>query len=324
MKIDSASQLNELIKSHLQESQNLGKIPLLVVMGPTASGKTALGIVLAQLYHGEIISADSRQVYQQMDIGTAKPTTEELASAKHYLINYCQPDATFTLADFQRVATQLIEQIHTAGQLPILVGGTGLYISAITQNYQLPESHPDLRLREKYEKMAQMKGNQAVHQVLQTLDPATAKNIHPNNLRYVIRAIEIASQTNRPKSTKQGNSAYHPFYLDIDWPRDQLYQRIEKRIDQQIANGLVEETSHLLKMYGRELPALTSLGYQEIGDYLEGEMTLERAIEVFKKNTRNFAKRQLTWFRKFPQVYSIPGGQLKAIIAALRSDQSSR
>lgn len=320
MKIEQASQLKELIEKHLQESQYLKKIPLLAVIGATASGKTALGIALAQNFHGEIISTDSRQVYREMDIGTAKPTTEELASAKHHLIDYCSPDQTFNLADFQKVASQLIQQIAAAGKLGILVGGTGLYISAITQNYQLPESEPDLVLRQKYEKMAKSKGYQAVHAVLKTLDPAAAQKIHPNNLRYVIRAIEIASQTDRPKSAKQGNSPYHTLYLEIDWPREQLYQRIEKRIDQQMAAGLVEETKQLLQKYGRDLPALTSLGYQEIGDYLEGEITLERAVEIFKQNTRNFAKRQLTWFRKFPQVYSIPGGQLKAIISELRTN----
>lgn len=315
--IESAQQLQQLITQHLEESSQLKKIPLLVVIGATAAGKTSLGIALANRFQGEIISADSRQVYRQMDIGSAKPTVAELAQAKHYLINYVDPDDSFTLADFQKISTQLIKQIHITGHLPILVGGTGLYINSITENYQLPDSLPDPFLRRKYEELAKEKGNTAVHQVLQTLDPESALKIHPNNLRYVIRAIEIASQTDRPKQNQKGYSTFHPLYIQIDWPRAELYRRIEKRIDQQLAAGLVEETRQLLSQYGRELPALSSLGYQEIGDYLEGEIPLEQAIETFKKNTRNFAKRQLTWFRKFTQVYSIPGAQLRSLLAEL-------
>jgi tRNA dimethylallyltransferase len=319
MKIEQPPQLKKIISDHLMESQEQKKIPLIAVIGPTASGKTALGIALAQAFNGEIISADSRQIYQEMDIGSGIPTHSELSTVKHHLINYLKPNEIFTLSDFQKVSEQLINQIHQTGKLPILVGGTGLYINAITQNYQLPESEPNQVLRQKYQEIADREGNSAVYKVLQTLDPKAALAIHPNNLRYVIRAIEIASQTDLPRSNKRGNSPYLTLYLQIDWPRAELYQRIESRIEQQIAAGLVAETEALLQKYGRDLPALTSLGYQEIGDYLQGEISLEKAVELFKKNTRNFAKRQLTWFRKIPQVYSVSGENLQQIIANISS-----
>lgn len=319
MKIEQSRQLNQIISTHLQESRQQMKVPLIAVIGPTASGKTALGIAIAQAFNGEIISADSRQIYQEMNIGTAIPNSSELAAIKHYLINQIKPDEVFTLADFQKISDQLINQIHQSGKVPILVGGTGLYINAITQNYQLPESEPNHRLRQKYQQIADQDGNLAVYKILQILDPKAALGIHPNNLRYVIRAIEIATQTDLPKSNKRGNSPYLTLYFQIDWPRAELYRKIEQRIDQQIAAGLIQETQYLLQKYGRELPALTSLGYQEIGDYLQGKISLQKAIEEFKKNTRNFAKRQLTWFRKVPQVYSISGESLSEIIAEISS-----
>ncbi len=312
--IITAAQLTSLIQSHLEESLTQQKIPLLAVIGPTASGKTALGIALARAYHGEIISADSRQVYREMNVGTAKPTLEERAGIPHHLLDCVNPDQIFTLADFQKLANEQIQKIHQAGHLPILVGGTGLYVSAITQNYHLPAATPDLNLRQKYEQLAREQGNEAVHQVLRRLDPQAAHDIHPGNLRYVIRAIEIAMATDAPKQAQKGHSPYHTLYLQVDWPREELYQRIEARIDHQLATGLVEETEALLQKYGRDLPALTSLGYGEIGDFLQGEISLSEATNLFKQKTRNYAKRQLTWFRKFPQVYSIPGNNLKVIL----------
>lgn len=320
MKIEQTQQLKQIIAAHFAESQEQKKVPLIAVIGPTASGKTAFGIALAQAFNGEIISADSRQIYQEMSIGAGVPSEQELASVKHHLISHLKPNEVFTLSDFQKVSGELIDQIHQSGKLPILVGGTGLYINAITQNYQLPESEPNQVLRQKYQRMADQEGNSAVYKVLQALDPKAALSIHPNNLRYVIRAIEVASQTNLPRFDKRGNSPYLTLYLQIDWDRPELYQRIESRIDQQIAAGLVAETEALLQKYGRDLPALTSLGYQEIGDYIQGEISLEKAIENFKKNTRNFAKRQLTWFRKIPQVYSISGEDLSRIITEMSSN----
>lgn len=312
--ITTTTELQQLIRECLADSKAQGKIPLLAVIGPTASGKTTLGIALARAYHGEIISADSRQVYREMNIGTAKPTLEERAGIPHHLLDCINPDQIFTLADFQKLANEQIQKIHQAGHLPILVGGTGLYVSAITQGYQLPAAAPDLNLRQKYEQLARERGNEAVHQVLQRLDPQAARDIHPGNLRYVIRAIEIAMATDAPKQAQKSQSPYHTLYLQIDWPRTELYGRIEQRIEQQLSAGLVEETTALLQKYGRDLPALTSLGYGEIGDFLQGEISLTEATNLFKQKTRNYAKRQLTWFRKFPQVYLIPGNNLEGIL----------
>lgn len=312
--IQSGPALIALVASHLQEAARLKKIPLLVVLGPTASGKTALGIALAECFNGEIVSADSRQIYHDLPIGTAQPSSAEMKEVKHHLIDFIAPDQEFNLAEFQKLARQYIEQIVQRKHLPLLVGGTGLYISAITQNYRLPAGKPDLRLRKRLEKMASEKGKEAVYQILEQLDPQAARSVSPQNLRYVIRAIEIAGQAGDKTPKQEKFSLYHCLYLTIDWPRDLLYRRIEQRIDRQLAAGLIDETKYLLEHYNENLPALSSLGYREIGQYLHGKMGLEESVKLFKKNTRNYAKRQLTWFRKFTQVYSISGTDLNQII----------
>ena len=303
--------------NHCQEASDQNLIPLLAVIGPTASGKTSLGIALARHFNGEIISADSRQIYQEMDIGTAKPTLAEQQSARHHLINLVLPDQTVSLADYQNLANQTIIQISNQNKLPLLVGGTGLYINAVSQNYQLPASTPNQELRQELTQLATQLGNQSVYAKLIELDPQAAASIHPNNLRYVIRAIEVVSQTKQPRSNLLAPSPYHPFYLNIDWPRAELYRRIEERIDLQLSQGLIEETRYLLSKYDRHLPSLSSLGYQEIGAFLREEDTFENAIVKFKQNTRNYAKRQLTWFRKIKSVYSMPGQELSEIINQL-------
>lgn len=305
------------IKEFQKNSAQAKLIPLIAIIGPTASGKTVVAIALAQLLNGEIVSADSRQIYRQMNIGTAKATPAEQDTVKHHLIDIADPDQTISLSEFQRQATAIIKKIHTVGNQPILAGGTGLYINTITQNYQLPDSKPDLKLRVELENFAANFGAEALHQKLQTLDPESAARIHPNNLRYVIRALEIVSQTSRPKSDQRSPSEFATFFISVDWPRDQLYQRINQRIDQQIELGLLEETRQLLSKYPVDLPSLSSLGYQELGQYLRGEVSLEKALEDFKQNTRNFAKRQLTWFRKYRHVYSIDGAILSDFIAEL-------
>jgi tRNA dimethylallyltransferase len=318
--IKSTAGLKQLISRHLRQAVQQKKIPLLVVMGPTASGKTALGIALARALDGEIISADSRQIYRRMSVGTAAPTAAEKQLAKHHLVEFINPDQPFNLSLYQQKATRLIKMIFHRGHLPVLVGGTGLYVSAITENYQLPESVPDLSLRNRLEKLAARKGKLAVHDLLQQLNPQAAAKIHPNNLRYVIRAVEIAAQSGEKLADPSKNptgSEFYPLFITVDWPRDQLYSRIEQRIDQQMQQGLLRETKALLRKYDFSLPSVSSLGYREIGTYLQGLSSLEEALCLFKKNTRNFAKRQLTWFRKFPQVYSVPGDSLKTVCKAL-------
>lgn len=314
--ITNSITLRALLANHLEKAAANGQVPLIVVMGPTASGKTALGIALAKLLNGEIVSADSRQIYRQMDIGTAKPTPTEMAQAKHHLVDFVEPDENYNLARFQKEAASLIHDIHHSGKIPLLVGGTGLYISSVIQNYDLPDSRPDLSLRKKYEEMAKTEGVEKVHQQLAQLNPVTAAAIHPNNLRYVIRALEIAHQATH-KATVSEISPFLSLLITIDWPREELYTRIETRIDQQLEEGLIEETKSLLLRYKPGLPSLTSLGYGEIGRYLRNECSWEDAISAFKQHTRNYAKRQLTWFRRFPQVYSIPGDKLTEILAKL-------
>lgn len=312
-----AADLLKQIEEFQQKSTESGLIPLIAIIGPTASGKTALAITLAQLLNGEIVSADSRQIYREMDIGTAKATAAEQAAAKHHLIDIADPDQTISLSEFQKQATTVIKHIHASGHQPILAGGTGLYISAITQNYQLPDSKPSLKLRSELEQYAKTYGVEALHKKLQDLDPTSAARIHPNNLRYVIRALEINKQTNQPKSDQRAASEFATFFITVEWPREQLYERINQRIDQQMSNGLLEETRQLLSKYPAKLPSLSSLGYQELGQFLREEIPLEKALEDFKQNTRNFAKRQLTWFRKYRHVYSIDGETLSDFIAEL-------
>ena len=310
--------LRTLVTGHLEQAALAGKIPLIVVMGPTASGKTALGIALAELINGEIVSADSRQIYRYMDIGTAKPTPAEIARVKHYLVDFVEPDEEYNLARFQRESTETVKRVHQAGKIPLLVGGTGLYISAVVQNYDLPDSQPDLALRLQYERLAENEGVEAVYRQLALLDPVAADNIHPNNLRYVIRALEIARLASH-KATVAETSPFQSLLIMIDWNREELYARIERRIDEQLKSGLVEETSSLLARYNGGLPSLSSLGYNEIAQYLRGEVSLDVAIAAFKQHTRNYAKRQLTWFRRFPQVYSIPGNKLTEILEELHT-----
>jgi tRNA dimethylallyltransferase len=218
------------------------------------------------------------------------------------------------------MANHVIKQIHQQQKTPILVGGTGLYINAVTQNYLLPEAKPDQQLRNRLTQLADQEGVEAVHHQLQEIDPASAANIHPHNLRYVIRAIEIATHTQKPKSDRLAASPYHTFYITIDWPRDELYQRIDKRIDLQLEHGFLEETRQLLQKYDPALPSLSSLGYQEIGAFLKGETSLEQAVNLFKQNTRHYAKRQLTWFRKTKPVYFVSGNQLTEFIEKLHQE----
>ncbi len=317
--ISSSLQLQAIITDFIQKARESGKIPLIAVIGPTASGKTALGIALAQAYSGEIISADSRQLYTEMNIGTAKPTAEELKAARHHIIDLISPDKPFTLADYQKLANQTILEIHSRHHIPILVGGTGLYINSITQNYTLSDSRPDPTHRAEMEDLAKTQGKEAVHDILAKLDPDSASRIHAHNLRYVIRAIEIARQASRTGQSQTEDSPYLTFYIFIDWPREVLYDRINRRIDRQIEDGLIEETRQLLTKYPDNPPALSSLGYQEIGEYLAGRTTLENAIEEFKKHTRNYAKRQLTWFRKIKSLYSIAGTELAEFISSMQN-----
>ncbi len=298
------SDLLTQLESFLKEPKE--KPPLIIVLGPTASGKTSLSVKLAQKFNGEILSSDSRQIYRYMDIGTDKISQKEMQGIKHYMLDVCDPDRTYTMADFQREATHSIKEILNKGKIPFLVGGTGLYINAIADNYQLDNAPPDPALRTELEQELEEKGAEALHEMLKELDPLSASKIHPNNHHYLIRALEINLKTKQPKSNRRGEPPYETFKIGIDWDREELYEKINSRVDEQIDRGILNEIKTLLaKGYSRNLPAMTGLGYKEFFPYLDGEATLEECLEQLKQNTRNYAKRQMTWFRRDDEIYWI-------------------
>lgn len=286
----------------LKEAKN----PLLVICGPTASGKTSLSLTLAEAFNGEIISADSAQVYRKMDIGTDKVTVDERKRIKHYLIDVRDPDQNFTMADFQREATWSIKEIANKGKLPILCGGTGLYINAIVENFQLQKAPPNEKIREELQVEYEKGGKEALYKMLLDLDPLSAAKIHPNNVRYVARALEIVLQTKKPIEARTGKRIYDVFKIGIEWDREVLYERINKRVDEQIEEGLLNEIKTLLNEgYDGKCQSMQALGYKEYLPYIRGEAALEDCKEQLKQNTRNFAKRQLSWFRKEEDIYWI-------------------
>jgi tRNA dimethylallyltransferase len=272
------------------------KPKLIIILGQTASGKTGLAIKLCQKYNGEIISADSRQIYQEMTIGTAKPNIEELKAAKHHLVDFIQPNYNFTLAEFIKLANQKIIDLHETNKLPILAGGTGLYLSAIVDNYDLPKGKIDLGLRKRLEK----KSNAELVEMLTELDPQSATTIDPNNTRRLIRALEyvIINQKSFIANQAVKQSPYDILQLGIKIDKDILLKRINKRVDLMIEQGLVTEVKDLIAKYDKNLPSLRTIGYQEIIDHLEGKTGLEETIELIKVHTRQYAKRQMTWFKR--------------------------
>ncbi len=297
--------IKEQIQYFLKTSEKEGLPPIIAVFGPTASGKTSLSVELAKALNGEIVSADSRQIYRKMKVATALVTKEETQGVPHHMIEITDPDTPISMAEYREMATQCIEDILSRGKIPFLVGGTGLYISAIIENYEMPKVRPNEKLRQKMEKIAQEKGKEAVHKLLEKLDPEKAKEIHANNLRYVIRAIEILKNKTKQKPTL-GKPKFATFIINLEWPREVLYNRINQRVDQMVNAGLIEEITKLLKNgYDRSLPALTSVGVKEIIPYIEGKTSLEEATELLKKNTRNYAKRQITWSKRYKNAINI-------------------
>ncbi len=305
-------QLFSKIQDFLQEANELQKSPLIALVGPTASGKTALSLEIAKAFKGEIVSADSRQIYKQMDIGTAKISAAEQQGVPHYLLDVVDPSEEFSLADYKRLALKIIQEILRRKHLPIVCGGTGLYINTILENYQIPQVPPQYDLRQKFANYYEEHGPIALHKLLQEHDPEAAARIHPHNVRYVIRALEINIAGNQKKIDQKGEPLFHTLTIGIDWPRDLLYERINKRLDQQMETGLLNEVKTLLmRGYNSKLRSMSSLGYLELITYLKGECSLEEAAENIKKNTRNYAKRQLTWFRRYKDIYWINGLELE-------------
>lgn len=287
---------------------NKGNKPLIILTGPTAVGKTALSIRLAKAVNGEIISADSMQVYKMMDIGTAKITPEEMQDIKHYLIDEFMPDEDFNVVKFKQLALTYMEEIYAKGKIPIIVGGTGFYIQAILNDIDFTETDEDTSYREHLKQVADERGAEFLYEQLKEIDKEATKTIHQNNVKRVIRALEYYHQTGKKISEhneeqKQKESPYNFAYFVLNHDRNILYDRIEKRIDIMMEQGLVGEVSSLYnKGYTKDLVSMQGLGYKEIIDYLEGECTLEEAVYVLKRDTRHFAKRQLTWFKREREV----------------------
>lgn len=284
---------------------NMAKPPLIILTGPTGVGKTDLSIQLAKKINGEIISADSIQVYRHFDIGSAKITPDEMQGVKHYLIDILNPEEEFNIYLFKQYASEAMREIYGKGRIPMIVGGTGFYIQSILYDIDFnSEENEDKTVREKYEHIAEEYGAEYLHGLLRTVDPDSADSIHPNNIKRVIRALEYYEHTGERISVHnereaQKQSPYNFLYFVLNRNRDVLYERINKRVDKMIADGLVDEVKGLLDMgYSRNLVSMQGLGYKEIAAYLEGECSMEDAVELLKRDTRHFAKRQLTWFRR--------------------------
>ncbi|OUN94559.1 tRNA (adenosine(37)-N6)-dimethylallyltransferase MiaA [Blautia sp. An46] len=280
------------------------KKPLIVLTGPTAVGKTSLSIALARAVEGEIISADSMQVYKHMDIGSAKIKKEEMEGIPHYLIDVLEPDEEFHVVRFQEMAQEAMKEIYSKGKIPILTGGTGFYIQAVVKDIDFSQDTEKSSVRERLENLAQEKGGEYLHELLAQRDPESAEKIHPNNIKRVIRALEYYELTGEKISLhneREGEkvSPYNTAYFVLNDHRERLYEKIDRRVDQMLDEGLVEEVRRLAQMgYTRDMVSMQGLGYKEILAYLEGEYSLEEAVYVLKRDTRHFAKRQLTWFRR--------------------------
>ena len=280
------------------------KKPLIVLTGPTAVGKTRLSISLAKAIGGEIISADSMQVYKYMDIGSAKIMPEEMQGVPHYLVDELMPEEEFHIVRFQQMAKDAMEKIYTRGHIPILVGGTGFYIQAVTRDIDFTNAQQDDGYRASLEALVQEKGATYLHQMLAEVDPKSAEVIHENNTKRVIRALEFYHQNQSPISAhnqeqKEHETPYNLAYFVLNVPRELLYKRIDDRIDEMLKEGLLEEVQKLKDMgYHRGMVSMQGLGYKEILAYLDGEYPLEEAVRILKRDTRHFAKRQITWFKR--------------------------
>ena len=277
---------------------------LICICGPTASGKTALSVALAQQLHTEIISADSMQVYRGMDIGSAKVMPEEMQGVDHYLIDVLDPEDEFHVVRFQEMAKAALKEIYAKEQIPIVAGGTGFYIQALLYDIDFTEQEEDADLRERYAKIAREQGNEVLHEMLKKVDPASAEIIHANNVKRTIRALEYFEKTGEPISrhNEQERAKESPYdfrYFVLTDERAHLYERIDRRVDLMLEHGLVEEVKRLrANGYHKGMVSMQGLGYKEILSWLDGEISYEEAVYLLKRDTRHFAKRQLTWFRR--------------------------
>jgi tRNA dimethylallyltransferase len=283
----------------LEDNIKNDKPKIVVICGPTASGKTALGIKVAQQANGEIISSDSMQIYKDMDIGTAKPTPEERAQAVHHLVDFVSPDQRYSVADFKKDATEKIEDILSRGKLPIIVGGTGLYVNSLIHNIEYKEEITDIEYRNELEKV----DLETLYKQAQEIDPEAAAKVSQNDRKRITRILEIYHTTGKTKTQMEAESRkevkydYKIFVLTPE--RDKLYERINLRVDLMMQAGLVDEVKQLLQKYNEFPTAMQGLGYKEVKEYLDGEITEEEMVEKIKQESRHYAKRQLTWFRQY-------------------------
>lgn len=279
---------------------------VIVICGATASGKTALSIELAKKINGEIISCDSMQIYKDMDIGTAKPTKEEMEGIKHYLIDFVSPDKRYSVADYKKDAKKAIKEILEKGKTPIVVGGTGLYVDSLIYEIEYPNIEFNEEYRKKLEKEVEEKGLEELYKRAKEIDPEAIEKISPNDQKRILRILEIYNATGKNKTEQEKESRKKEVEYDykvyaLDWDREKLYERINKRVDIMLEQGLIEEVKTVYNKYEKFPTAMQGLGYKEVVEYLEGKITKEEMIEKIKQETRRYAKRQLTWFRKNKQ-----------------------
>lgn len=281
---------------------------LFILSGPTAVGKTNISIELAKKLNGEIISADSMQIYKYMDIGSAKVTKEEMQGVTHHLIDFIEPDKNFNVSEYKDLAEDIIDEICKKGKLPMVVGGTGLYINSLILNYNFTDAKTDKSYRKHLENLAKKKGKVYVHSLLKEVDIDSYERLYPNDLKRVIRALEVYKLTGKTISEYNANTnlydiPYKIYYFVLTMDRAKLYDRINKRVDLMIENGLIDEVKKLKSMgYTSDMQSMKGIGYKEFLNYLNGNLTLDEAIYLVKKGSRNYAKRQLTWFRKDKRV----------------------
>ena len=289
------------------------KQKVIVIGGPTASGKTALSIELAKKINGEIVSADSMQIYKDMNIGTAKPTVEEMQGIKHYMLDIVSPEERFSVADYKERAKQAIKEILSKGKVPIVIGGTGLYIESLIYEIEFMQIDTDLSYRKELEKIVEQKGLEYLYEKATKIDSEAMKKISPNDQKRILRVLELYHQTGKTKtqldneSRKEVEYDYKLFAINMD--RERLYERINKRVDIMLENGLVEEVKSICNNYKSFPTAMQGLGYKEVVEYLNGKVTYEEMVEKIKTESRRYAKRQLTWFRKYKNIIWLDGMQ---------------
>ena len=287
---------------------------VIVICGPTASGKTALSIELAKQINGEIVSADSMQIYRDMNIGTAKPTIEEMQGIKHYLIDFVSPDERYSVADYKKDAKKSIKEIISKGKTPIIVGGTGLYVDSLIYEIEYQDIKVDEMYRKQLEEISENEGLEKLYEMAMKIDPQAMEKISRNDKKRIMRVLEIYKATGKNKTQQEAESRKRPIEYDykifaINWDRQKLYDRINKRVDIMIQKGLIQEVKDILQKYHKFPTAMQGLGYKEVVSYLNGEYTKEEMIEKIKMETRRYAKRQLTWFRKNKQTIWLDGSK---------------